>query len=144
MRPRLGLRLWALMLLIAVAAIVFLVMRERTDLAARYRVWIAHREIRAQLERPIPMRFPQGVSLSSMLRHLESATGTRARPRGLLIWVDPVGLQEAEQTMSARMEIDAQGIPLRRTLRAALEQLGLSYYLKDGLLIITCKGSEDE
>lgn len=142
MRPRL--RLWTLMSLIAAVAITFLVVRERTEWVTRSREWVATRAMRTQLERPIPMRFPEGVPLSMMLRHVRDATTTTATPRGLPIYVDPIGLQEAGQTLNAPVKIDAQGIPLKKTLRTVLDQVGLSYYLKGGLLIITCQGSEDE
>jgi len=144
MRPRFRSRLWTLMALIAAVAITLLVVRERTDWVARYRVWMANRTIRTQLERPIPMRFPEGVQLSNVLRHVRNATTTTANPRGLPIFIDPIGLQEAGQTMGSAVKIDAQGIPLKKTLRMVLDQVGLSYYVKDGLLLITAQGSEDE
>ena len=54
--------------------------------------------------------------------------------------MDPVGLQEAERSINSTIQIDLEGVPLRRTLQLILTQLGLAYFVEDGILVIT---SED-
>jgi hypothetical protein len=54
-----------------------------------------------------------------------------------------VGMQEVEKTMLSPVQIDLEGLPLSTTLRPVLEQLGLTYRVRDGLLFITSENSED-
>jgi hypothetical protein len=79
-----------------------------------------------------------------MLKYVITSTKPPPCMSRLPIYVDPVGLQEAGQTMTSPVQIDAQGIPLKTSLRAALNRIGLNYLVKDGLLTITAQGSEDE
>ena len=41
------------------------------------------------------------------------------------------------------MSLDLDGIELKTSLRLILRQLNLGYYVKDGLLLITCLDAED-
>lgn len=92
------------------------------------------------LGKPVPMSFPDPTPLSEVLDHVKQATATPTYP-GITIYLDPVGLQEAEQSPSATVSIDLRGIPLKTTLRLCLKQLGLAYIVKDGVLRVT---SEDD
>ena len=65
-------------------------------------------------------------------------------PSGIPIYVDPIGLQEAEKTLQSTITLDLEGVPLSRTLHLALKQLGLVYFVDDGLVIITSADSEDK
>lgn len=109
---------------------------ENADVArANRRVWKA-------LEQPVPMTFPRPVSLETLLKHVRTATRS---PGGgeVKIYVDPVGLREAEKTMESTIEMKLEGLPLSSTLRLALKQLGMIYYVRDGLICITAVSSED-
>jgi hypothetical protein len=99
------------------------------DASANARIWTA-------LEQPVPMRFPMGISLGDLLKHIQNAT---VGPDGqrITIYVDPIGLQEAEKSLSTSLEIDLEGAPLRTSLRLSLVQIGLDYQVRDGLLFIT-------
>jgi hypothetical protein len=77
-----------------------------------------------------------------VLKFLRQATRGPA-DNGIPIYVDPVGLQEAEVTMTAPVTIKAKGIPLHTCLKYLLKPLGLTYKIKDGLMTITSKSSED-
>ncbi|MBV8557496.1 MAG: hypothetical protein JO116_18190, partial [Planctomycetaceae bacterium] len=77
------------------------------------------------------------------LKYIKSAT-QGPNDTGIPIYVDPVGLQEAEKTMTSPVTLDLEGVPLRTTLRLLLKQLGLTYTVKDGLLTITSESSEDQ
>ena len=98
-------------------------------------------EILAKLEEPIPMSFHDDTPLEDVLRYIKQAT-QRANDQGVTIYVDPFGLQEAEKTMTSPVSIDLEVVPLRRTLQLLLTQLGLCYYVDDGLLVITSESSE--
>jgi hypothetical protein len=58
-------------------------------------------------------------------------------------YVDPIGLKEAEKSVQSPVQIDLEGVPLSATLRLALEQLGLRYDVRDGLLCITAESAVD-
>jgi hypothetical protein len=96
--------------------------------------------IREALGRPISMRFPNETALDDVLKYIKQATTTPDYP-GIPIYVDPIGLQEAERSMNSTVQIDLEGVPLKETLRLCLKQLGLTYKVRDGHLRIT---SEDE
>jgi hypothetical protein len=99
----------------------------------------ANTRILESLERPVPMRFPDETALTDVLKSIKQATSTPTYP-GIPIYVDPIGLQEAERSLKSTVEIDLEGVPLKTTLRLCLEQLGLDYDVKDGYLRIS---SED-
>jgi hypothetical protein len=97
------------------------------------------RVILAKLERAIPMRYPRETPLESVLNDIRKAT---AGPdgAGIPIYVDPVGLQEAERTITSPVTIDVEGIPLKTTLGLVLRSLGLDYCVAGGVLYISCIG----
>lgn len=98
--------------------------------------------IKRVLDQPVPLRFRDGVPLEGLLNSIETATQT-PDGRQIMIYVDPVGLQEAEKTLQSTIQIDVHGPPLSATLRLALRQLGMTYYISDGLLNITAENNEN-
>ena len=63
---------------------------------------------------------------------------------GIPIYVDPLGLQEAERSLNSTVTMDLEGVPLKTTLKLMLKQLGLAYTVKDGFLMVTSEDSEDQ
>ncbi|HKI17391.1 MAG TPA: hypothetical protein VKA15_05905 [Isosphaeraceae bacterium] len=61
-----------------------------------------------------------------MLAYVKSSTKSPTYPAGIPIYVDPVGLQEAEKSMTSTVTIDLEQVPLRASLRLLLQQLGLA------------------
>ncbi len=104
-----------------------------------------HRAILAQLEEPLTMSFPQDIPLEELLKYIKQGTQSKMLdlPAGIPIYVDPIGLQEAEKTLQSTVALDLEGVPLKRSLFLALKQLGLTYHVVDGLLIITSADSDD-
>ncbi len=90
----------------------------------------------AALARPIPLRYPNGVTIRSLVAAVKQAV---PGPGGSVIpiYVDPQGLQDADKTVDSTITIDLEGPPLNVTLRRALKQLGLDYCNKEGLLFIS-------
>ena len=86
----------------------------------------ANARILEALEQPIPMRFPDEIPLGDLLKYIGKATSTPTDP-GIPIYVDPIGLQEAERSLNSTVQIDLEGVPLKTTLRLGLTQLGLDY-----------------
>jgi RNA polymerase sigma factor (sigma-70 family) len=92
--------------------------------------------IRAKLEMPIALKYPNETPLERVLSDLARAT-QGPNDTGIPIYVDPVGLNEAEKTMTSPVVIDVEGVPLKNTLPRLLAPLGLAYCVCDGLVIIS-------
>lgn len=103
----------------------------------------ANARIRETLEQPISLRFPDPTSIEDVLEYIHTATATPDDP-GILIYLDPIGLQEAERSPQSTVSIDLPGVPLRTSLRQCLSQLGLVYQVKDGYLRVTAADDVDE
>ena len=100
--------------------------------------------ILAKLEEPIPMVFPNATPLDDVLKYIRQATTTPTFS-GLPIYVDPVGLQEAESTLLSTVTLNVEDTPLRLTLAQILAQVGLAYVVIDDVLIINSpKGIDRE
>ena len=72
--------------------------------------------ILAILDEPINMPFANETPLEDVLKYIKQATTTEKHP-GLPIYVDPVGLLEAERTTNSTVQIDLENVPLRASLR---------------------------
>jgi hypothetical protein len=97
----------------------------------------ANEKILAALEKPIPMHFPDATALQDVLKWIKTASQGKD-DEGIPIYLDPVGLAEAEKTPTSPVEsIDLEGVPLKTTLRLMLRQLGLAYAVRDGVLIVS-------
>jgi hypothetical protein len=90
----------------------------------------------AMLDRTIPMHFPEETSLDEVLSYIKQATATPT-DHGLSMYADPIDLQECERSLSYTVTIDAEGVPLRTTLRLCLWQVDLDYRVRDGYVSIT-------
>jgi hypothetical protein len=90
----------------------------------------------ARLEMPISMSFANETPLEDVLKYIKSAT-QGPNDTGIPIYVDPLGLNEVEKTMTSPVTIDLEGVPLRITLRLLLKQLGLGCTIEEGVLMIT-------
>jgi hypothetical protein len=101
-------------------------------------------KIVAELGKPMNMSFANETPLDDVLKYLRQATTNPTFPEGIPIYVDPIGLQEAEKSLNSTVTINVSQVPLRTSLRLILKQLGLTYQVKDGLLTITSEGSADE
>jgi RNA polymerase sigma factor (sigma-70 family) len=99
-------------------------------------------QILAKLDEPVSMSFPTDIPLEDVLKYIKAATTTTTYT-GIQIYVDPVGLQEAEKSMASTVRhLEFEGVPLRRSLQLLLKQLDLVYFVEDGLLYITSNESE--
>ncbi len=92
------------------------------------------------LEKSIPLSFARETPLEDVLKYVKKETSLPALPSGIPIYVDPEGLRRVGKSMSSRVRIDLQGVPLGTTLRLLLKQLGLTYEVNGGLLIISSPG----
>lgn len=99
-----------------------------------------------KLGAPIAMKFPRETPLEDVLTYIKSATkeeDEKDEP-GLMIYVDPIGLQEAEKTLTSPIQLELEGVPLSTSLGLLLKQLGMKFYVqKDGIVMITSESSDD-
>lgn len=103
---------------------------------------LANARIRRALDQPVSLHFPHETPLDDVLKVIV-ATARCADGSPLPLYVDPVGLQEAEKTMQSRVQFDMEGVPLKTSLHLILRQLGLTYEIREGLLEISCSGCND-
>ena len=97
-----------------------------------------------KLDEPISMNFAKETPLEDVLKYICTAT-QGSDDSGILSYVDPAGLQDAEKTMSSPVMLELEGVPLRTTLRLLLKQLNLAYCVEDGMLFIsTPQGIQQE
>jgi tetratricopeptide (TPR) repeat protein len=101
------------------------------------------KQILEKLDQPIAMSFPNETPLEDVLKYIKQAT-QGVNDSGIPIYVDPLGLTEADRTPTSPVSIDLEGVPLKVTLRLLLKQLGLTYTVKDGFLMITSQDAEDQ
>jgi RNA polymerase sigma factor (sigma-70 family) len=103
------------------------------------------RAVQKQLGERLTMSFPMETPLEDVLKYIKLNTQSEELdlPNGIPIYVDPVGLQEADKTMTSQVILDLEGVSLRRSLQLILRLLGLIYYvLEDGVVLITNANSE--
>ncbi len=96
-----------------------------------------------ELNKVVSMSFPKETPLEDVIKYVKSATQSDRMPNGLPLYLEPEGLQEAEKTTSSPVTFEIEDAKLKTSLRLILKQLGLGYYIKEGLVIITSLGDED-
>jgi hypothetical protein len=97
--------------------------------------------IREKLEEKIDLSFEK-TPLEDVLKFLKQAPRKGLDDKGIPIYVDPVGLNEAEKTLATPVSFVAKGEPLKSSLERLLKSIGLTYNVKDGLLTITAASDE--
>jgi hypothetical protein len=101
----------------------------------------ANAHILKLLEQPVRMHFLEPTTLEDLLKYVKDAT-SRIDGKGIPIYVDPIGLQEAELSMTSTVRIIRHDLPLKTSLHLCLRQLELTYCVKDGFLQITSADDE--
>ena len=99
----------------------------------------------AELAKPISMPFGAETALADVVKYVKTSTRGPAFADGIPIYVDPIGLSEADKSMTSTVHgVEVEGVPLRTTLKLLLHQLDLTYVVRDGLLRITSRESADQ
>ena len=101
------------------------------------------RAILDKLRQPISMPFARETPLEEVIKYFKNATVSPHLPDGIPVYVDPIGLQEAEKTIDSPVTLSLEGVPLGRSLRLLLNPLNLTYVVKDGLMTITHQSSAE-
>jgi len=94
--------------------------------------------IRDRLEDKIDLRFEK-TSLEDVFKLIKSATRRGPNDRGIPIYVDPMGLVEAEKTLATPVSFTAKREPLKSSLERLLKSISLTYTVKDGFLMVTSR-----
>ncbi len=100
------------------------------------------RKILQKLDEPITIPLPSDTGLDEVMKYIKSAS-SEANYAGIQYYLDRVGLAEADRTETSTVKIELENIPLKTALKLILDQLGLTYTLKDGILKIDNKDSEN-
>ena len=66
-------------------------------------------QIIAKLEELVPMKFQEETPLEDVIKHIREATKSSDMPAGIPIYVDPVGLSEADKTMNSTVRSHRSG-----------------------------------
>jgi RNA polymerase sigma factor (sigma-70 family) len=93
-------------------------------------------ELSSLLDQKITLAYPQNTPLEEVLKQIRAEVKTPSG-KAIPLYVDPIGLMEADKTLTSPVVINLTEIPLRTSLRLILKQLGLAYCMRDGVLIIS-------
>jgi hypothetical protein len=77
--------------------------------------------------------------LEDVRKLIKSATRRGPNDKGIPIYVDPVGLLEAEKTLATPVSFTTRGEPLKSSLERLLKSIGLTYVVKEGYLMVTSR-----
>ncbi len=152
MKSALRIRLSTLLLLILLVAVAFRFVVLKRNEAKLMADLSGYRNTQSEaiadlVDQPLALTYPQQATLEVFLKDmkLHSAGGTKL-PAGIPIYVDPIGLSEAEKTMASPVERPsaADKLTLREHLKRVLKPLGLGFMIKSGFLMITSEEAVDE
>jgi hypothetical protein len=87
------------------------------------------------LEKVVPMHFASETPLEEILKYLKEKLKD-GKGKSIAIYLDPIGLQSAEKTPQSTVTIDLDDLPVRTTLRLLLDQLGMGFRVRDGIVYI--------
>lgn len=90
-----------------------------------------------KLQKVVDIGFANESPLEEVLKYFKDVTKGKD-DKGLRFYIDPVGLQEAEKTMSSPVLLEMEGIAVSTGLTLMLKQLGLIFWVhQDGFVVIT-------
>lgn len=97
------------------------------------------------LQTKIDFPFAVETSLEKALSHIkEQLAKSSAHGAPINLYVDPVGLTEADKSLGSPVILDLKGVPAGTGLAILLAQLGLAYYVQDdGIVLIEPTGSDE-
>ena len=97
------------------------------------------KSILAKLEQRVLMSFAEETPLDDILKYIKQATINGPNDPELPIYIDPIGLREANQSLRSTVKLNAENTPLKVTLPQILKQLDLAHVVKDDVLIISSR-----
>ncbi|WP_165248683.1 RNA polymerase sigma factor [Paludisphaera soli] len=103
---------------------------------AKYDQASADAQLGEALALPFTLKSDEDSTLRDMLDLIKQSVKI-ADGKRLPVYVDPVGLRDADAALDSSVTIDLEDVPLKFSLRLMLKQLGLAYCIRDGVLIIS-------
>ena len=100
-------------------------------------------EITRALGRVVDLKLSGEVPLRELIDQVRAMTKSKEMPDGVPIYVDPTALQEAEKTLDTPVQFDLKGVRLKTSLRLVLRQVGLGYFIREGLIVVTSLDSDE-
>jgi hypothetical protein len=97
------------------------------------------KSILAKLEQRVSMDFADETPLDDVLKYIRQATIKGQNDPELPIYIDPVGLREANRSLKSTVKLKVENSPLKVTLPQILKQLDLAHVVKDDVLIISSR-----
>ena len=102
---------------------------------------VRNQVIMRKLDQPIPFHFRTDTPLEDVLKYIRAATAD-VNFAGLPMYVDPVGLQNSERSMTSTVtNLDFDAIPVGDALRLCLKQLDLGFSVRQGYVLISDRDS---
>ena len=97
-----------------------------------------------RLQKVVAISFAEETPLEDVLKFIKLSSHDESSKSGTFsIYVDPVGLQEADRTMTSPVTLALEGQTLETSLKLMLDQIGLVSYIRDdGIIFIDNKDSE--
>ena len=83
----------------------------------------------------IDAEFPNGTTLGGLLKHIKQATTDETFP-GIPIYVNRVGLRQAERDVGFPLKLNIKQRPVHVILDNTCLDMGISYIVVDGYLMI--------
>ena len=94
----------------------------------------------AKLNKPIAIKFPEETAFEVVLAFIRKAT-KGPKDSGVPIYLDPDGLGEVQKTVASTVIIDEENVTVKDSLERVLQQLGLTYCVRNGILFISTSGN---
>jgi hypothetical protein len=99
----------------------------------------ANARIRRVLGKPVKLDLIEEMPLEDFVKQIQESI-VETDGEGIPIYINPIGLSEADKTMNSPIrKVELGRLPLRVSLRHFLEQLDMQYVVKEGLLEITSR-----
>ena len=132
-RPRFTLR----MIMISIAVVTVLTYSVGLPVWRYYQLPANTRAVLSALRRPVRLPSSGPMPLMTMLK------GVKGVSVGVPIFVDPIDLASVNLDENSTVTASAENLTIKDHLEHSLKPMGLSFFVKDGLLMITTKKSAD-
>ena len=98
------------------------------------------RAVNLKLEEKMPLHF-KNAPLEDILKFIKSASQGPGDDRGITFVVDHEELKKAGVSVSGRVSIDSDGVPLKTSIKELLKPLKLGYEVREGAVRVTSESA---
>lgn len=128
-RPRFTLRF----IMISIAVVTVLTYCAGLPIWRYYRLPANTRAVLSAVRSPVRLPSSGTMPLMTLLKNIKT------KSPGIPIHVDPIGIADAKTEIDAMVTVSGDKLMVKAHLEHALKPLGLGFFVKDGLLLITSK-----